>query len=79
MKARRFDRLKRLRLRRSVACDECRHQDEDAPGSGSLSRSGVRHALAVMVRCPLRVSQVLRAHGVALTGWSVLHAGGLAG
>jgi hypothetical protein len=56
MKARRFDRLKRCRLR----------------GSGGLSRSGVRHALSLVVRCPLRVSQSLRAHGVALTAWSVL-------
>lgn len=63
MKARRFDRLKRLRLR-------C---------SGDLSRSGVRHALSVMVRGPLRVSLPLRAHGVALTGWSVLTLAGWPG
>jgi hypothetical protein len=67
MKARRFDRLQRLRLRRRLL------------GSGALSRSGVRHALSVVVRCPSRVSPLLRAHGVALTGWSVLTLAGWPG
>jgi hypothetical protein len=67
MKARRFDRLQRLMLRRRLF------------GSGALSRSGVRHALSVVVHGPSRLSLRLRAHGVALTGWSVLTLAGWPG